>query len=786
MRKAYILIATLFATVGIANGAVRDRNAINRAPAAVTHTATTTARSQTNPTRGTTARSNTKRISARNAAHVTARATAPRDSIARTKTRPSDNKNNERIKRITTRNKNTTGRAGILSLTPTTPSETFSAGYNTCRDAYFTCMDQFCAHANDAYRRCICSSKLQEVQSRERALGQTADQLADFKNLNLDIINKTAAEVTAMLSATAGEYAQANTTDHSNSAEQLSGISEVLSKTKSKSLSTQGTLDIAGDINSIWATSGLAGGANIANLTGEALYNAVHAQCSEMVVDKCNSSAIQNMVTTAYGMYIENDCSSLLNALTAQKNSANSSIRQTEREMQLARLENYQAHNSTTINDCIAQVRSDITADNACGKDYVHCLDITGLYLKHDTGEPIYSPNFYQLETMTSLSGDTLTNQSNRMLVAELNRKRPYAERGLSTCQDIANDVWDEFLRQAISEIYQGQQERVRQVKNECLEVVNKCYDEKNNSLKDFSNTKEQLLLGQRMELSEQMCREKLEACSNLYGGGNNGLAELLIAMHNITNQSISNQCLATLREHAKEFCAVPNNDTLHAYPYACRVYTPGDATYASNQACNEQTAVNSFDQNTGNTSQETVSEYYQCKIIYTQCKEHYYLTEDGQCLDCPPGYDCPAGTTANKLQDNHVDCGDYVGSLYHKIARFATQACIRPSATDKKLPATVLQEINIVMDEIRKSMAKELSQECERLGGYWVDSIWIDNNNNSNDKKPDDKHDTRNDYLLKQFYTNTSANTKWGYCGTTDKTKAQSTQAPTSNTDQT
>lgn len=769
MRKGYILIATIFATVGIANGAVRDHNTINRTPPTVT-----TIRTQTNTARGTTARTGTKRITARNSAPVTARTTTSRTGIARTGARPLNTRNNESSKHVTSRNQTTTARAGILSLTPTTSSETFGAGYNTCRDAYFTCMDQFCAHANDTYRRCICSSKLQEVQSRERALGQTADQLSDFKNLNLDVINKTAAEVTAMLSATAGEYTQATTTDNSNSAKQLSGISEVLSKTKSKSLSTQGTLDIAGDINSIWATSGLAGGANIANLTGEALYNAVHAQCSEMVVDKCNSSAIQNMVTTAYGMYIENDCSSLLNALTAQKNSANSSIRQTEREMHLARLENYQAHNSTSINDCIAQVRSDITADNACGKDYIHCLDITGLYLKHDTGEPIYSANFYQLETMTSLSGDTLTNQSNRMLVAELNRKRAYAERGLSTCQDIANDVWDEFLRQAISEIYQGQQERVRQVKNECLEVVNKCYDEKNNSLKDFSNIKEQLLLGQRMELSEEMCREKLDACSNLYGGGNKGLKELLIAMHNITNQSISNQCLATLREHAQEFCAVPNNDTLHAYPYACRVYTPGDATYAGIQACNEQTAVDSINQSTNSTTQQTTSIYYQCKIKYKSCKENYYLTTDGQCLECPPGYNCKAGTKEDELSEKRENCGDYVGSLYHKIARFATQACIRPSETNKKLPATVLQEINIVMDEIRRSMAEELSQECERLGGYWVDSIWTNTNNET--------HNSRKDYLLKQFYTNTSANTKWGYCGTQDKTKAQTTTSPSTN----
>lgn len=699
MRKACIFIATLIAAVGIANGAVRDEKNISR-----TTQKSIISRQSVQPTsvRATPKKTVTRTASQKHTANtrVQSRATVPgrvvrTDMTSRTTTAP------QRQTKTNNTTYNTMPLARATIAPQTVQSNLFTPDYNTCRDAYFTCMDQFCATANDTYRRCICSSKLSEIQARERALGQTAEQLNDFINLNLDVIDKNSDEVTAMLSATHGESAQENAHDKSNSAKQLAGISEVLNKTKKQSLSTQGTVDIAGNIDAIWSTSNLAGGANIANLTGEALYNAVHAQCSEMVINSCNSAALQNMVTTAYGMYIENDCSALISTLDSKKKGADTSIRQTEREMQLARLENYKAHNSTAINECIAQIRTDITADTACGPDYVHCLDVTGLYLNRETGEPIYSPSFYQLETITSMSGDTLTNQSNRLLVAELNRKRAYAERGLDTCRDIADSVWDEFMRQAISEIYQGQQERVRQVKNECLEVVNKCYDEKNQSLKDFSNVKEQLLLGQRIELSEKMCQEKLDACSNLYGGGPNGMAELLIAMRDIMNQTISNQCLATLREYTHEFCAVPGNDTLHTYPFACRVYKPGDAKY-----------------------------------IYDDTDE------------------------TNK--DN------YIGSLYDKIASYASQACIRPSQANNPLPATVLQDINTVMDEIRHEMAKSLANECQRLGGTWYDTIWQDSTT------IDEKHDTQGHWLHKKFYADTAANTDWGYCGTDDVEQAQ------------
>ena len=475
------------------------------------------------------------------------------------------------------------------------------------------------------------------------------------------MIPKTAAEVNAMLTASDGEYAASIAKDTSASAQKLAGISSVLAKTKSQSLSTLGTLDIAGDINQIWATTDLANGVNIANLTGEMLYNAVHSQCADLVAEHCESKSTLNMVITAYGMYIENDCTVLSNALDKQKTSANATIRETEREMTTARLDNYNAHNSTSINDCVAKVRRDITADTACGTNYVHCLDVSGLYLNRVTGEPIYSANFYKLETMISLSGDILTNQTNRLLVAELNRKRVMAEKSLSTCQDLADDVWDAFMRQAITEIYQGQQSRIRQVKDECLDVVNKCYDQQTASLRDFSNTKEQLLLGSQLELSEQLCQDKLDACSNLYGGGPSGMAELIATMRNITSQKIAQNCLATLKEYANTLCAVPPSDTLHSYPYACRVYAPGEQKYATDWTCQNYTVGttktktnNSGTQNGNQRSVQTASSEPQVTpslrgparaattnthmcptaIRYTSCIAGYYVSNCSTIID--------------------------------------------------------------------------------------------------------------------------------------------------------
>ena len=667
--------------------------------------------------------------------------------------------------------KKSTARASVSSLfnTNTSTPRVFDAEYETCQTAYFTCMDQFCAMQNESYRRCICSSKLETVKARERALSQTATQLQDFKDLNIDAILKTPEEVKAMLSATEGELKYSQSRDKSQSQKQLNAISDVLEQTRKNAMSTSGQLDVGGDIKQVWNTTDLISGANIANLTGESLYNAVHSQCAELVREQCSSDTALKMVMSAYGMYIENDCATLLTALDKQSTNANTAIRQTNREMMTARLENYDSHNSAAINECIAGVRENITADTACGANYVHCLDLTGRYLNKNTGEPIYTANFYELNDQVSLSGDVLTNATNAKLVNELNRKKEFAKKTLETCRDIADEVWDEFMRQAITEIYQGQQARIRQVKNECMDVVNTCYDTTTAQLRDYSNIEEQMLLGDRLELSEEMCAEKLSTCSNLYGGGSTGLELLIAEMRKITDQKISQNCLDTLKEYAGKLCRVSGSDTLHNYPYGCRVYTPGDILYATSTECTyiNNPTYNALDMTglrpsaadtddvTPNIPSELAGQACWENRTYISCNDGFFL-HTNKCYTCPDGWSCIDG---NMRPTGSADnCGNYIGSLYQKMVVYALQYCVRPSEANNSIPNEVLGNVNMVMDSIRADMASVLAAECEKLDGEWVkDFEKVDEST----CEPDGTLYEKNT----KFYNSTNANLCWGLC---------------------
>lgn len=644
MKRICFLITIIICAIGIANAAVRDSNTIKR------QNNNTTLPQRNNPTKSRSATRNIRTVylPKNNSPQET---TTTRTVIQRQQTSPAV------LPRQTihdiTHTTPQTHRAANLLTTPV--SNTFNTDYNTCRLAYFTCMDQFCGTLDDSYRRCICSPKITEILSKERALNQTSEQLQDFKTFNIYSIDKTASEVGSMVNASTGEYAYENANDKSDSAITLNTISTVLSK--AQTTSPKNTNNFSSNLKISWDTSDLIGGQNISDLTGEALYNTVNAQCLQMISDNCPNETTTQMVTAAYSMYIENDCSLLFSNLENKQKEANSEIRKTEQELKTIRLDNYNSHNSSSIKDCLAMIRQDITSVNACGTDFIHCLDITGKYLNYQTGEPIYSADFYELDSATSLSDNILTDNTNNMYISKLNEFKIFAQQSLDTCQDLSTEIWDEFLRQAITEIHQHQQERISQVKKECLGVVISCYDEQNNQISNFSDIDEQKLLGMRLELSEQMCQEKLTACSNLYGGGPNGMYDLLTAMHNIVSEQIASTCLATLEKFADTLCSPPEYEVSYTYPFECRAYSPG------NEIC------------------ATLSDY-----------------------------------TADT-----INCSDYNNSIYQKLAQHALETCIRPSKIQQGLTTSVLHDINTVMSDLRTKMLTSLTSECEKHDGRWI-----------------------------------------------------------------
>ena len=452
-------------------------------------------------------------------------------------------------------------------------------GYSGCRDAYATCMDQFCANANETYRRCFCSDRFTGFRETSDKLDQALQMLAEFQDNNLNAVDKTAAEVNAMYSASAGE--EAIKKDTSASQKLLNSIGDVLSgKTAQKQTLSLGVLDLSGfgsgsdDIFGASSSSFFGDSTtNMADLEGKALYDNAMNQCSEITKDSCGSDAMFNLAKSAYSIMITQDCNIYEKNINAKKSSVEETVRTAEKYLRDARLEEYRAHNSQDVNECLSKVEEAIKKPTACGENYEKCMDYTGLYVNSTTGEPIFSQALFKLNSIIVLDGTADVLKANPEFNKNLESKKMFVETALDTCRDKADIVWEEFKRTALIKISQAQDDMIQKVKDSCVTTIKECYDTQSGALKGLDTTKMQSTDAIAAVTARGMCYERVQACAALYGDPNGckyddktkkltavegkkcGLQSLLTFVDTVDSVKVAEGCEAALTKYAHELC---------------------------------------------------------------------------------------------------------------------------------------------------------------------------------------------------------------------------------------
>lgn len=668
-------------------------------------------RSATQPRTGAvSARAGTTRV----AASVPRSATAARTAtVSRTAT-----KTNARTAKATASMSNGVARSAKARATAIFSDVTkIGSGYAECRESYATCMDQMCANANDAYRRCFCSDKFTTIRDTENRLDQAMIMLQQFQDNNLSAVDKTAAEVNAMYTATVGEDAIKN--DTSASAQLLSSIDDLLSgKTpvtnNRASESSLGVLnlDLTSDIgDDIWgnATNSIFDSSerDMSSLSGSALFNAAQNQCVRLARNKCENDAVFNMTKSSYNILITQDCNTYEKSLTKKRETLAQAVRTAEKYLREARLEEYRAHNSADVNECLSRVRTAMLSETACGEDYKRCLDPTGVYVNASTGDPIYSPRLFQLESTMSLSGNISDDvfAQNTAYNNYLEGYRQYVAKELDTCRDISDFVWTEFKRMALIEIAQAQSALLEDVRSSCVETIAKCYDTQSKSLTNFAGGASTATTAGALGryVASNMCRDQVVACAALYApagsnvtceidergrlknGSTCGMQALLDYVNFVDSINVAEKCGNAIDDYLTKLCTPSDN---HTYPYDCRALAPGNQN-------------------------------------------------------------------SNALANNE---------LAGMIRTFANNNCVAPGATSYDNDAQVKAVVESAITKIHNEMQYMFRTECQKLDGIWFDA--------------DPKNTNAEDKLLTAFYTNLfardeSAAKDWGICyESSDRTK--------------
>lgn len=514
MKKILIFAMCCIMCSGTIRAAVRDGNVKNRG-------ATTPVTQQRVSTTSRTNARTATRIPATNAS-VTQRAAATTRATTTktTTTRPVD----KTVSRNAT--PGVTARAAT-NATPVTETRT-GAAYEQCKNAYFACMDQFCQLKNDDYRRCSCSNRVLELAQIRSVMQEAGDQLTVF-NENLDTVGLTAAQATAMRTASEGENAL--TSDTSASKALLQAIMNSIrgdDATVGGKYSSLNSINLAFDTTNAFGT--IDAGAAVAAYNGQNLYSAVYPQCRSAVRADCNDASLQRAIN-AYLMAIEQDCNTVQTAIETKQKQMKSAIRESSAMLDLARVENRQKHNSDDVTSCINNVESAILSEEVCGANYHKCLD-NGEFIDISTGAPIAGvERFYELEKLlTFADGVNAADQklskvsTNRTFVKNFeNRTKKFAQPALDKCTEQADTVWSEYLDKAMLAIYYAQRDKVSEIKQGCFDFVSSCYMNGDASLtaamKELTGDSSIVLQPDKVTLSTEMCRDYIESCNYMFDG---------------------------------------------------------------------------------------------------------------------------------------------------------------------------------------------------------------------------------------------------------------------------
>lgn len=527
MKKILAFALCCIVCAAASDAAVRDGNAKNRTNSATTATTAQRISTTERGTQRTTSRlaAPARSTAAQRATTTTSRsaATARAASVAQTVS-PRTTTTTSTARSATTVSPRAATNTTTVDLTETRTG----AAYEQCKNAYFSCMDQFCQLKNDDYRRCSCSDRVLELAEIRDVMQDAGDQLTVF-NENLDTVGMTAAQASAMKTASEGENAL--TSDKSASKALLQAIMNSIrgeDSTVGGKFTDLNSINISFDTANAFGT--LDAGAAIAAYNGKNLYTAVYPQCRNAVRADCNDASLQRAIN-AYLMAIEQDCNTVQTAIETTQKQMKSAVRESSAMLDLARVENRRNHNSDDITTCVNNVESAILSEEVCGANYHKCLD-NGEFIDISTGKPIAGvEKFYELENLLKFADGVGASEqqlskvkSNRTFVQNFEKRtKKFAQPALDKCTEQADTVWAEYLDKALLSIYYAQKSKVAEIKQGCFDFVSTCYMNGEAGLtaamKELAGDDSIVLQPDKVTLTKTMCSDYINSCNYMFDG---------------------------------------------------------------------------------------------------------------------------------------------------------------------------------------------------------------------------------------------------------------------------
>ncbi len=332
---------------------------------------------------------------------------------------------------------------------------------HTCQEKYNGCMDSFCMLNNANGGRCVCSDRNAELNTALAEIEKTDELSYQMATMGLEQL-EMGLDADAAISMSKGVVDSLK-----------DGKKNLVQKKSDKDGKSrginfdawEGNVDTGQDIFA--ASSAAAGSDDITNKQGDELYKSAMKICAEQIPE-CKAS--MESVQLLYAQQIKSDCLAFENTLKKRRSESKEKLQTAERALRDAALEQHQTQNKYDLGQCTAAFSECMQTTGGCGQDFSDCVvvavDNNSGRRKSNSG----ATKKYKIE------GEVYDIEIFAATYEKLLGKKPVCEHVTKQCVNVANKVWDTFVRDVAPQIKAAETASEDNIRQDCVANVSSCF----------------------------------------------------------------------------------------------------------------------------------------------------------------------------------------------------------------------------------------------------------------------------------------------------------------------
>ncbi len=329
----------------------------------------------------------------------------------------------------------------------------------TCYDAYYGCMDQFCILDNTNGGTCACSDQNADLEREYNLIKNTLNEADRIEKVEVEKI-MAGAQADIIFNGTR-RYDKDGNVVGVNDVVQLTEEEEKEQRKKEIDDIFNKTIYDDDDDDEFISLD------LIAEKSGSELFDVAEKICVGRAPESCSKDI--PFLRQLYSRQILADCKAFENENKTAKANAMKAMAKAESAVVEARKKMYKSVNEYGLGECMVAFKKCMVGEDACGDNWENCVfGIASQNMQNDTS----TDNKQYRENVSKWSKEYDITTSTLEIISA---KRDICERVLDKCMAVRDQVWEKFLREAAPTIKIAEQKAESKMRQSCLGDITEC-----------------------------------------------------------------------------------------------------------------------------------------------------------------------------------------------------------------------------------------------------------------------------------------------------------------------